>query len=818
METPGIQKAEEQHLRELRALGVLDISKEKPFDDLARLLALTCGTEFAAITFVDRGRICFKALEGNPGNSEIPVCESFTRVAVQKSEVTEVADLRIDSRFANDPVVNDSSMLRFYAGVPLALSSGAVVGTACAFGCQPKTLNSSQREQLILLANQVVSLIESRFNALLERSDKSPAKETVDRARLLRKVAEITRNAVIVTGVEGRIEWVNTGFQKVTGYLLDEVVGRRPGEFLQGHGTSSAAVRTIAESLRAGRGVSQEILNYSKDGAEYWIDLDIQPVFDEQGILQNFVAVQTNITSLKKQEEALRLARDEAQRASRLKSRFVANVSHELRTPLNGILGMSEYLRHSVPEAFAEDINTLHCSGEHLLNILNELIDVASIEAGALNLKSEPFRLLDLLHETTSIFEPSASKKGLELALSASGVDEDLWIEGDPTRLRQVLMNLIGNAIKFTERGSVTLHCLTDKASAPDGNVNVRFSVQDTGPGIKESDHERIFQHFERIDSAAPGAGLGLAISREILNRMNSRLTLASVVGQGSRFSFDVHFPQKTTAQPHALEYVEQTLSESEHRHIGCEILVIDDDPVNLKVMQKLLSKLGVSDVRLCRSGATALEEWKGLRPDIVLVDIRMPDMDGYTFLERYKQQENFSDDSPLIVACSASSSQSDEANFLAAGFDRFLAKPVDIASLTSMLNARKIDNVDSDAPESGLVETVITGSLKSKMANNDDLIYIFLKQLEQSNEKRWADIDAALASDNVKQIANSVHTLKGQLGYFGDENNAYQAACSADRALKSDNCTVPGELVEELRLQMQQLMAAVHQVLAKKY
>lgn len=650
----------------------------------------------------------------------------------------------------------------------------------------------------------------------MEHNEKYLAKQARDNARLLQKVAEITRNTVIVTDTMGKIEWVNASFEAVTGYRLKEVIGRKPGDFLQGPKTSPDAIRRIGAHIRAGQGVSEKILNYSKDGAEYWIDLDVQPVHNDLGELQNFVAVQTNITSLKKQEEALRLARDEAERASRLKSRFVANVSHELRTPLNGIVGMAEYLSASVPADFSEDLATMHHSARHLLHVLNELIDLASIEAGVMNLKNEPFCLQSLLQESLHIFEANAGEKDLDLVLVTPNASPDIWLEGDETRLRQVLMNLIGNAIKFTEEGSVTLQCSVNQASDEENEeLAVDFMIRDTGPGIAESDQSRIFQHFERLDVGSAGAGLGLAISQEILALMGARLAVTSTPGEGSCFSFSLGFNRAKLSEINAGENMEQVTGKSQKN--SCQVFVVDDDPVNLKVIQKLSGKLGVSDMRLCLSGARALEEWRGLRPDIVLVDIRMPGMDGHTFLNLYRQQESFSGDSPLIVACSASNTQADEEKFLAAGFDRFLAKPVDVANLSRILDLGKARGKTQKVTEAADARPVITASLESKMANNTDLIYSFLEQLADTHEKRWEGIDQAITDNDPVGLATAIHTLKGQVGYFGEDCPAYQKAFAADQAMKADAHTIPLKLVEEIRQEMQSLTGAIRQELAKK-
>ncbi|GEM_PF-2142677 len=928
MIVPDPQLDESERLIQLYRIGILDTPPEQEFDDIARMLALVFDTPFAAITLIDHSRQWFKALEGKLDVCETRRDESICTYTIASDDILVIPDTLTDPRAANIPLVAGETRIRFYAGVPLRLSSGARVGALCALGQKPAEITAYQREMLTLLGRQTVKLIEQRhrqqINAwlaqlfarcdlmvslldldsginvftnaawdqhytggdadalemlrhllpdvdnadlldlvqngsdqprrwsntrvvfpqgdasianvqLIPDSAEAPpgsrrkllvviddqadihrarqeASEASFRANLLEKVASITQNPVIITDAAGQIEWVNPSFESITGYALGEVLGRRPGSFLQGEETDPEAVVRIGEHLRGGRGLRQEILNYAKNGRKYWQELDIQPAHDQNGKLTHFIAVQTDITLRKTQEQAMRNAHAEAERISQMKTRFLANVSHEIRTPLNGILGIAQYLGRSVPEAFRQDINILHRSGEHLLNLLNEMIDLSALEAGILDIHLEPFSPDEVLQDVFTLFETSAATKGLELRLN---VDEPLagrWFNGDAKRLRQVLMNLVGNAIKFTREGNVQLSCVS--APADDQLVSLKFSISDTGPGIRQEDKQRIFRRFSHLDAPEAGAGLGLSISRQILRRMNSRLMLESTVGEGSCFAFEIAM---APAEPlaNAREHSTRLIEEADFTDAG-PILVIDDNETNLRVMQSLLASLGATDVRLANSAQQALERQDSQDIAIAFVDIRMPGMDGFEFLERFRDLTRNSPTQPAMIACTALDGGAERQAIMARGFDGYIAKPVTLAELVELLQRRREELSLHAAPFlSRPSESVINASLQEKMDGNMSLIRHFLELLVEHNDSLWESVRQSMAEDDIQSLQRSIHTLKGQLAYFGTDHPVYRKVLHIDEMLK-EQLPVPSEDVFELNRATDELVENARRELAE--
>ena len=369
-------------------------------------------------------------------------------------------------------------------------------------------------------------------------------------------------------------------------------------------------------------------------------------------------------------------ARDEAQRANLAKSAFLANMSHELRTPLNGILGYAQILQRdaTLDDRQLRGLDVILQGGEHLLNLINDVLDFAKIEASKLELYCTPVSLPEFLHAVTDIVSVKARQKGLEF-ISDIGADLPLAIQADEKRLRQVLLNLLTNAVKFTDRGQVTLSV---RFCPP---ARLRFEVRDSGVGIAAQELQAIFDLFEQAGDKQRrlgGAGLGLAISRQFLRLMGSEIEVESQVGQGSTFWFEVDAPvleAGAITSPHAVV--------SGYEGPRKTVLVVDDLSENRMALSDMLGPLGFT-ITEAASGAEALDQARTLRPDLILMDIIMPGMDG---LDTMRQLRQWPDMNAIpIIAISASTSGGDEASSLEAGASGFLPKPINLERLLSQI------------------------------------------------------------------------------------------------------------------------------------
>ena len=463
--------------------------------------------------------------------------------------------------------------------------------------------------------------------------DITTRKQADDRVRSLSQAVEQSPVAIVITGPSGEIEYVNPRFSELTGYTREEAVGRNPRVLKSGQ-MAPQVYEELWQAITAGRVWSGELHNRKKNGELFWEQATISAIRDESGKPAHFVAVKEDITERKQLQSNLVRAHDEALAASRLKSEFLATVSHEIRTPINGIVGMAEILLETPLDAEQNEMGQLiKSSADNLVVIINDILDFAKIEAGKFRIVAANFELRALVEETMALLAPRAAGKQLALRRefdAAPGVP----LLGDAGRIRQVFTNLLGNAIKFTESGAITV--AVREATTRAGRVAVRVEVRDSGIGIPAGAGAKLFHPFTQIDGSITrkygGSGLGLAISRQLVELMGGKIGYESELGRGSIFWFELELARGEATEPER-PAVRVNSGESP----AClRVLVADDNPQNQTVAQVMLGRMG-HKADFAGDGEQILAQLARESYSVVLMDCQMPVLDGFETTRRIR-------------------------------------------------------------------------------------------------------------------------------------------------------------------------------------
>ncbi len=633
-------------------MHILDTPPEDVFDHLTQLAAETLKVPIVLVSLIDEERQWFKSRHGLAA-SETPRNVSFCGHAIHGAETFVVADAHQDSRFADNPFVTGDPHIRFYAGHPLASRDGYRVGTLCCIDQKAKQFSATERDTLRAFAKIAEHILRTREVSMsaAESTAKHPLSE-----RMLRCIAN---NLPAVIGFwdldlrcrfanDAYLEWFGQTSQAMIGKFMPDVLGKvlfaKNEPFIRGAlaGAPQTFERVITKPSRQ--------LGYTQTS---YIPLCI----DDRII--GFSVLIYDVTQLKLTEQALSLANErsakaqaEAESANRSKGEFLANVSHEIRTPLAGIVGMTDLILAGAlgPEErkYGE---ILKSSGQHLMGLIKNTLDLSRIESGNMVLEDHEFDVHTLMRDQANIFYAEFHRKGIGLTLHIDPQVAPRW-RGDSARLSQMLINYLNNAIKFTESGAITLRCEVSKQLGP--RSLLRFSVQDTGIGIAPEMMTRLFVAFSQADGSITrrygGTGLGLSICKQLATLMGGDVGAESVEGQGSTFWLTVNLQPITTAQPSTIAALDEQLADARPLPSSREILVVDDNAVNRLIVVSQLKTLGYS-CHCVNNGHEALTQWSKQPWDLILMDCQMPCMDGYEAAKQIRSKELHTGNHVPIVA-----------------------------------------------------------------------------------------------------------------------------------------------------------------------
>lgn len=495
--------------------------------------------------------------------------------------------------------------------------------------------------------------------------------EQSHQARRLAHVAKHANDSVIITNTRGRIEYVNDTFTRLTGFSEAEALNQFPWTLLNGPETDPDTVQKIQTELSNHRPIRTEVLNYRKDGTTLWMETSLTPLLNDAGEVEMTIALERDISETKQRQAELARAKQAAEDGERAKSDFLAMMSHEIRTPMNGIIGMADMLSTTDLDTEQEGYaRTIQASCEALLEVLNDILDFTLLERGKMSISHEPLVLSECIRQPVELLRGDAEQKGLTLTCTQEITQDKLL--GDHVRIRQILMNLISNAIKFTENGGIDVHV----RQRPD--MSVEMVVRDTGVGITPEVQQALFEPFVQGDTSTTrtqdGTGLGLAICRKLASLMEGHISLKSTLGKGSEFTVTLPLKPDETKAHIATAIVPST---SVDLPSGVRILAAEDNRTNRLLLSKMLTKSGAV-VEFAENGAIAVEKWRTLSPDIILMDLSMPEMSGLQATKAIRAEEQAENKAEtLIIALTANAFESDRKACLAAGMNAFLTKPV---------------------------------------------------------------------------------------------------------------------------------------------
>jgi len=624
--------------------------------------------------------------------------------------------------------------------------------------------------------------------------DVTARKLAEDELAKLSLVASYTDNLVVITDREGRIEWVNPAFSAKTGWTLPEILGRTPGDVLQGPDTDPRSVRQIGRRLRDGHSFDAEVLNYTRRGEPYWVQFHINPVRGADGDIERFISIQSDSTELRRTQRELQAAKEQAETASEAKTQFLATISHEMRTPLNAILGSSDLAMEDGVDApvLRSHLERINDSAESLRRLISDLLDVSKIEAGQIDIERIPMDLRACLRSATAPLADRARAKGLDFGLM---VDESLpaVVLGDPERLRQIVANLAENAVKFTDAGSVRVE-VAQATDAAGGGLLLELGVRDTGPGIAHDAQRRIFDRFEQGDGSTTrrkgGAGLGLNIVRSLVDALSGSVQVHSTPGQGATFRVVLPLIAVTDLPtPRGIDR-ERDARLSARTGEAPRILVAEDNDANFQVLEIYLAKAGYR-VERARDGREAVAA--AANSDLILMDVEMPGMDGLEATRRIRAIEQVRGLPPVpVVALTAHALQEFRQRCLAAGCTGYLSKPVRMPTLLETV-AAFLDGRGQPHVAAASATAADDGHDLGPLAKIDPGFLVLVPGYLDDCRRDGAMIRDAVAQGAWQEVIRTGHTLKGsgptlgfdEVGRYGQEIELGGRTADAARVLR---------------------------------
>lgn len=926
MEKPALPEYEEQRLKALRYLDILDTPPDEGFDRLTRVIKSQFDVPMVLVSLIDANRQWIKSKQGI-SFSEIPRDYSICAHAILEADIFYISDTSQDPRFSDNPFVTGDPFIKFYAGIPLSVDGGLKVGTLSILDIKPRNLTSDQIASFRDFGDCVEQqLIQSRLQ--------DNANFLVSQTSRLNTLLETIADGIVTIDSDGSIESLNTQAAHLFGYepyeilgenfnglmpdlgrggwdgytkqflgdnegidvdQIKEVMGLRKDRtffpmdlsirvmYLDGKRLYTGIIRDITDrkavddELKRG----QQLLEVMKENIPVGISVfdvekklavinqealslfkfpeelaqlgtrysDIMRYFAERGDFgdgdineivkervrighstepQRFlrtvvdggrtvevntrpmpgggvVSIYLDITDRLRSEEKLEKLLFQANAANQAKSDFLSTISHEIRTPLNGVIGMAQMLGHTeMTDEQQEKLDIILKSGNTLLDLINDVLDMSKIEAGNLEIEEIPCDLREIVSSVKAPFDVMARKKGVEFATYVEGEIAAHHIS-DPTRLQQIVMNLLSNALKFTETGRVEL-ALSLEQGSNDKSQTIKITVNDTGIGISEDRLSSIFSSFSQADTSVSrkfgGTGLGLSIVKNLVALMGGTIGLSSEVGRGSRFEIIMPMVIASDEEGKTLA-VNSSISEICHKE-PLNILVAEDNEVNVLITVAFLKKIG-HRCRVAGNGLETLQKMEEEKFDLVLMDVHMPEMDGIEATVKLRQRDNFKD--IPIIGLTADAFKERHSHFIEVGMNDVLTKPFTeeqlIEVISKNLSQKTLKTINHQNRNGTLVDvpkefTFLEPAIDEPIGSDEkyqefkeqlgpEVTQSLIKKSPDAILKELGSLREGIQKKDSEIVLRAAHTMSGVAGSMCANRLAKQASIIEE---KSENLT----------------------------
>jgi PAS domain S-box-containing protein len=685
-----------------------------------------------------------------------------------------IEDARREDRLAGHPLVAREGGVRFLAVAPLIDRDGKMLGTLAACAPTPRRARPVQLKTLATFAEMLLD----ELNAEAERERQRQLDQLILTSRdRYRSVIDSLTEVIFQVGLDGRWRFLNRAYTKLTGEDFRAALGQR------------ALRRVVAEDRRklqhlldplrqdAAPALPHEFRYRTADGQVRWFGMTAFAFQEDLEGTPVITGTLADVTERRETEAALQAAREEAERANSARAAFLATVSHEIRTPINGVIGMTGLLLDTgLTSEQWRYANTLRVSAEHLLQVINDILDYSKIDAGKLEYERLPIDLRGLADSVLAISGPRAAAKGIELEARLPAL-LPTHLCGDPGRLRQILLNLVSNAVKFTDRGQVAIEIEVEDLGPARAALSV--AVVDTGIGIPESSLQTLFTEFGQVDSSVSrrfgGTGLGLAICKRLLDGMGGTIEVESTPGTGSRFRFTVPLDKDASLGVAVPEFV--TAPALGTVTLNGRVLVAEDNPANQLIVTAMLSRYGLR-VDVVSNGVEALAAVRSLPYDLILMDMQMPEMDGIEATVAIRKLPGKTGTIP-IMGVTANAFREDQEKCRRAGMQDIVTKPFRWSDLIDRMIPFLPPSVSpaSDDPLSSLAVANVAPYRKLVADVGEEAARSVIDVFLSDARARLQRMGTHAGGGNLQALAAEAHALKGSVDLLGFERLTFTAS-----------------------------------------